>query len=84
MKEAKDWITAISDAGDGHVCNCICERCKNGRETFLLEGDLVQIQINALQWALHQTTDGIQRKIASLVKLNAQVVAPPPQDSDSK
>lgn len=71
MKEAKDWMTALSDAGDMHACNCICERCKNGRETFLLESDIAQIQINALQWAMHQTADDIERKIASLVNPNA-------------
>jgi queuine/archaeosine tRNA-ribosyltransferase len=47
MKTPKEWLTALSDAGEGHTITCVCERCKNGRELFLVESDILQIQSNA-------------------------------------
>ena len=47
MKTAKQWIEEISKSGEGHECACICARCKNGKETFLLESDIIKIQADA-------------------------------------
>jgi hypothetical protein len=54
MKTPKEWITEISQSGEGHECACICERCKNGRETFLLESDIRKIQSDALWHAARE------------------------------
>jgi hypothetical protein len=53
MKTPTEWIRDI--ANDRTGCDqspaCICDRCKNGRETFLLARDIVDIQAEALRHA---------------------------------
>ena len=41
----------MSEAGEGHECACCCDRCKNGRETFLLPKDIAEIQADAIEHA---------------------------------
>lgn len=48
MKTQKQWIEEIAEAGELHKLDCICDRCKNGRETFLLPSDVGKIQQDAL------------------------------------
>jgi len=50
----------IAEAGEGHECICICDRCKNGRETFLLPGDVKKIQDDAIAEGLRRTADLIR------------------------
>ena len=51
MKTAKQIITEIAESGELHKIDCICARCKNGRETFLLPSDIEAIQRDALLFA---------------------------------
>lgn len=44
MKSAKEHIRSISEAGFNHKPDCVCDRCKNGAEVFLLEEDIKFIQ----------------------------------------
>lgn len=46
MKTPKEWINEITES-HGHDLSCICERCKNGREAFLIERDISEIQSDA-------------------------------------
>jgi len=47
MKTAKEWLRLIGGTGQFHAPDCRCERCKNGKETFLLESDIKEIMDNA-------------------------------------
>ena len=70
MKTATEWISKLSDAGETHPAACICLRCKEGREVFILEGDITQIQVNALQWAEGKTADELKRAITEMSKFH--------------
>ena len=45
MISPKDWI---NDWGiSGHTVDCDCMRCNDGKETFILESDIAQVQHDA-------------------------------------
>ncbi len=47
MKKPADWINQFSNAFIDHPCGCICDRCNNGREVFLINSDIEEIQKDA-------------------------------------
>ena len=59
MKTPKQWLTEFESHPD-HTSSidCICERCKKGIETFLLESDIIKIQQDAINSYRNQN-DGI-------------------------
>jgi hypothetical protein len=68
IKGADSWVDTLSDAGNGHSCTCICERCKKGQEVFLLPVDIEQIQINALNWAMKHSPEQIEEMVKMISK----------------
>jgi hypothetical protein len=49
MKSARDVLNYLVEVAADHRPECACDRCKSGRETFLLERDIDRIQLDA--WA---------------------------------
>ena len=51
MKTPTEWIRDIRNDKTGCDQNeaCICERCKNGTETFLIARDILAVQLEALR-----------------------------------
>ena len=47
MKSKEEWLEQLCEGVAGHTCDCICERCKNGQEAFILLSDIEAIQQNA-------------------------------------
>lgn len=44
MKTSVEIVSQLSLAIDGHESSCVCERCKNGKETFMLASDVYDIR----------------------------------------
>lgn len=59
MKTAKEWISHFSNIEE-HDCACICERCKNGTETFLIPSDITQIQRDAFSAGMKVAAEMIE------------------------
>jgi len=51
MKTAKEWLSTdpLTDTGCEGGAVCICPRCKDGKEVFLLEQDIEAIQLDAFK-----------------------------------
>lgn len=47
VKDAARWLSDLAYGGCDHKPDCICDRCKNGLETFLLASDIAEIQRDA-------------------------------------
>ena len=62
MKTAQNWMLEISEDDNGHDCTCICDRCKNGRETFLLSSDIQKIQLDAYKAGMLEAAELIHPK----------------------
>jgi len=56
MKTDEEWAKELSELGFNHPADCICDRCKKGRETFLLTSDIKDIQLDA--WKQGMTDAG--------------------------
>ncbi len=81
MKTAKEWLKSFNI--EGHKPDCICARCKEGTETFLLESDIAEIQRDALMDALEiirrsidSYQDDMARAILTITLREAQLVMP--------
>jgi ADP-dependent phosphofructokinase/glucokinase len=55
VKTPKQYIKDFTLEGEGHTPDCICNRCKNGKEIFLTESDIARIQFDTLNWVLQIT-----------------------------
>lgn len=42
MRTAREYLHDLTGMGCNHPPDCCCDRCKHGRETFLLESDIRQ------------------------------------------
>lgn len=72
MKTAYQWLDHITKASDQHACDCICERCEDGREVFLLPSDIAAIQEDARK-DYHQLLAGHEALRDALLMLVSRV-----------
>ena len=63
MKTEKEWIESFRNDHSYTNPACICERCKEGRETFLLPSDIKAIQLDAAKWGVEQALEILESKV---------------------
>lgn len=54
----------LAAEGENHECACVCDRCKNGREIFLLPKDIAAIQADAIRHAAEEAEEKRKREAA--------------------
>lgn len=56
LTNAEEWIRQIP-SGDTHTLDCVCQRCKNGKETFLIPVDISAIQLEAIRYGMAKAAE---------------------------
>ena len=57
MKTPKEYIDSFICENAFNGRHCVCERCKKGKETFLLERDIAKIQFQVFEWVVEQINE---------------------------